>query len=312
MHWKILIADGLESRGVEQLKAKARVSHYQSMDKSALLEEVADSHALIVRSRTKVTLEVLEAARCLKVIGRAGVGVDNIDIHAAKARGIIVINTPTAATISVAELTIGLLLALARRIPYADASMKSGAWEKQSLMGIELSGKKLGIIGVGNIGGVVAQYAHALGMIVLGYDRNPRVEHLQRGNIQAVPLDELIAQADFISIHLPLNEETRMMIDHRVIQQMKSGIYLINTSRGGIINEVALLEALESGKVAGAALDVYALEPPGKTALVTHPRVIATPHIGAQTREAQERASEQIACEVIAALEGRATRWNVL
>lgn len=311
MKWKILISDGLEARGLEKLQNIAKVKLYHSIEKSALLEEIAESDALIVRSRTKVTQEVIEAAPRLKVIGRAGVGVDNIDVAAAKARGIVVVNTPTAATISVAELTIGLLLALVRSLPYADASMKAGQWQKQTLKGIELYGKRLGIIGVGRIGGLVAQYASALGMTILGYDRYLSPASLQKGNVQPMKFEELLSQSDFLSIHLPLNDETRMMIDQKAFQQMKSGIYLVNTSRGGIIDELALLDALESGKVAGAALDVYAAEPPGKTALVAHPRVIATPHIGAQTSEAQARASEQIANAVLAALEGEATPWQI-
>jgi D-3-phosphoglycerate dehydrogenase len=253
----------------------------------------------------------MDAAPKLKVVGRAGVGVDNIDLEAAKKHKIAVVNAPSSTTIAVAELALGLLLALARDIPRADASMKQGDWLKKQFEGAELHGKTLGIIGFGRIGIEVSRRANGFGMDVIIYDPNVTEHELEHGSAEPVSLQDLFAWSDFISLHLPLNVQTRDLIGPMALAQMKDGVRIISTARGGIIDETALLEALKSGKVAGAALDVFEQEPPGRTDLVSHPRVIASPHIGAQTAEAQSRAAEDIASEVLAALDGKPLRWKV-
>lgn len=310
--WKILIADGLHKNGKALLAAAAEVVDQPGISPDELTREIDAYEALIVRSRTKVTAAVLDAAGRLKVIGRAGVGVDNIDLAAASRRGVIVVNAPQSTTLAVAEQTMALMLALARQVPHADAAMKTGQWLKKELLGVELSGKVLGIIGVGNIGAKVAQLAAAFGMSVLGYDPLLPQEVIRQRGAEAVSLQELYARSDMISLHLPLTPEMRGMLSGQSFGQMKRGVRLVCTARGGIIDETALLGALESGQVAGAALDVFAKEPPGLTALVAHPNVIATPHISAQTVEAQVRAAEDIACEVLSALRGESLRWKVV
>ena len=310
-NWKILVTDGLEDCGLSILREAAQVDDRPGISAEDLLKEIPAYDALIVRGRTKVTAAVFEAAPRLKAVGRAGVGVDNIDLMAAKNCQVTVVNAPVATTLAVAELTLGLLLALARAIPYADASMKKGQWAKKQLEGIELHGKVLGIIGMGNIGSAVGQRAAALGMQVLGYDPLLSEEIIAQHGARPVTLSDLYAGADFISLHIPLNAETRGIIDAQALGQMKAGVRLVCAARGGVIDEAALLAALQSGHVAGAALDVFAQEPPGQTDLVAHPNVIATPHIGAQTAEAQMRAAADIASEVLAVLNGEALRWRV-
>jgi D-3-phosphoglycerate dehydrogenase len=258
-----------------------------------------------------VTADVLDAASRLKVIGRAGVGVDNIDLEAAKRHNVTVVNAPTSTTVAVAELAFGLLLALAREIPRADVSMKQGQWIKKEFEGVELHGKTLGIIGFGRIGMEVGKRAAAFGMSVIIYDPNVLEHELVESNAEPVSLQDLFAWSDFISLHLPLNVQTRDLLGPMAFSQMKDEVRIISTARGGIIDEEALLNALNSRKVAGAALDVFEKEPPGLTELVAHPRVITTPHIGAQTAEAQSRAAEDIAHEVLSALRGKALRWKV-
>jgi len=309
--WNILIADGLDEEGQSILRAQAVLDDRSGISAADLLQSINGYDALVVRSRTKVTADVLSAAPRLKVVGRAGVGVDNIDLGAARQQRVAVVNAPLATTQAVAEQTLGLMLALARRIPQADAALKAGHWIKKELMGSEINGKTLGIIGMGNIGAAVAQRAAALGMSVLGYDPLLPAEVIQARGARPVALPELYAGSDFISLHVPLTQETRGMIGVETIPQMKQGVRLICTARGGLIDENALLEALESGWVAGAALDVFSKEPPGLTPLITHPRLIATPHVSAQTIEAQKRAAVDIAQEVLAALGGKPLRWRV-
>jgi D-3-phosphoglycerate dehydrogenase len=309
---RILITDSLHESGTELLRAEAQVDDRAGIPAKDLLEAISEYDALIVRGRTQVTARVFEAGTRLKVVGRAGVGVDNIDLASAKAHGVIVVNAPKATTLAVAEHTLGLMLALARMIPRADANMKTGKWLKKDLGGVELNGKVLGVIGVGNIGSAVAHRADFLGMKVLGYDPHRTRDEMYRWGAQPVALADLFAQADFISLHAPLNAETRCMIDAQALGTMKPGVRLICTARGGIIDEAALLEALESGHVAGAALDVFEVEPPGTTALATHPNVIATPHIGAQTSQAQARAAQDIAEEILSALRGEPLHWQMV
>lgn len=310
--WKILITDGLHEDGKKILSSVAQVDDRSDISAEELLEAVGAYDALIVRGRSRLTPAVIHTSSRLKVIGRAGVGVDNIDLAAATSQGITVVNAPASTTIAVAEHTLALMLALARLIPKSDMAMKSGQWIKKELTGIELSGKVLGVLGVGNIGSALARRARALDMLVLGYDSNLTDAKIMQSCTESVTLGDLYARSDFISLHVPLNPDTHMMISGQSLGLMKRGIRLICTARGGIIDETALLGALESGQVAGAALDVYTQEPPGLTALVSHPNVIATPHIGAQTAEAQARASKDIATEVLAALRGEELRWRVV
>ncbi len=309
--YKILITDGLDERGQAILRAASEVDDRTGISADDLLKAVPDYDALIVRGRTKVTAPIIEAGSRLKAIGRAGVGVDNIDLAAAKAHGVTVVNAPISTTLAVAELAFGLLLALAREFPRADVAMKQGQWLKKELEGVELNGKTLGIIGAGRIGMEVAKRARAFGMSVVAYDPLVPAEEVEKRGAEPVALDELYGCADFISLHLPLTVDTRDMVGALAFSQMKDGVRIVCAARGGIIKESALVEALNSGKVAGAALDVFEKEPPGLTEAVAHPRVIATPHIGAQTAEAQIRAANDIAEEVLNALQGKALRWKV-
>jgi D-3-phosphoglycerate dehydrogenase / 2-oxoglutarate reductase len=311
-NWKILIADGLSNQGQELLRASAFVDDRNGISAQELLECIAEYDALIVRSRTKVNAQLLGKAARLRVIGRAGVGVDNIDLQVAQDRGITVLNTPTSTSIAVAEHTLALMLSLSRSIPRADESMKSGEWLKKELIGVELYQKTLGIIGMGHIGGGVARRAAAFEMDVIAYDPLIHSDEIRQRGAEPTSIAELYARSDFISVHVPLTDETRGMIGAGAIKMMKPGVRLICDARGGVIDEEALLAALQSGQVAGAALDVFSLEPPGKTELVLHPHVIATPHIGAQTTEAQVRAATDIAVEVLAALNSEKLRWNVV
>ena len=270
--WKILIADGLSEQGLALLRYVATVAERAGISAQDLIEEVTGCHALIVRGRSRVTREVLAAAPSLRVVGRAGVGVDNIDLQAAASQGVVVVNAPQSTTLAVAEHTLAMMLALARSIPQADASMKAGRWEKKELEGIELSGKVLGIIGMGHIGSAVAQRARALGMETVGYDPLIPDQAIQQYGAEPLSLDELYARSDFISLHVPLSPKTVGMIGTEALQRMKPGVRLVCTARGGLVDEAALLEALHSGIVAGAALDVFAQEPPGESPVVAHPR----------------------------------------
>ena len=310
-NYNVFIADGLDSLGQSILRKDANVEYRDNTPAEDLLGAIAGYDALIVRGKTRVTSEVFDAASRLKVVGRAGVGVDNIDLEAAKKHNVTVVNAPSSTTVAVAELAFGLLLAVAREIPRADVTMKQGGWLKKEFEGVELNSKTLGIIGFGRIGMEVGRRAAAFGMNVIVYDPNVLEHELEHGNGEPVSLQDLYAWSDFISLHLPLNVQTRDLIGPMAFAQMRDGVRIISTARGGIMDEAALLNALNSGKVAAAGLDVFEKEPPGLTELVSHPRVIATPHIGAQTAEAQSRAAEDIASEVLAALQGKALRWKV-
>ena len=309
--YKILITDGLGDNGQSILRAAAAVDDRSGLSPADLLQAAPGYDAFVIRGRTRVTPEVFDAAKRLKVIGRAGVGVDNIDLPAAKAHGVTVVNAPTSTTGAVAELSFALLLALARDIPRADAAMKAGSWLKKELEGVELNGKTLGVIGYGRIGMEMGKRAAAFGMNVVAYDPFISEDEIKAAGGELASLQELFEWSDFISLHLPYNVHTRDLIGPMAFSEMKDGVRIVCAARGGIMDETALLAALNSGKVAGAALDVFATEPPGATDLVKHPHVIATPHIGAQTAEAQSRAAEDIAHEVLAALRGQPLRWQV-
>ncbi len=309
--WKVLVTDGLEENGLALLRASVELVDQNGISADELVKVIGDYDALIVRGRTKVTPAVFEAGKKLKVVGRSGVGVDNIDLNAARAHGVTVVNAPIATTVSVAELTLGLLLAVIREIPRADAGMKNGKWLKKELEGVELYQKTLGVIGFGRIGAAVGVRAAAFGMRVLGYDPLLPADEIAKRGGEPVSMAELLAQSDFITMHLPLTPESKNLLNAAAFEQMKPGVRIVCAARGGVIDETALLAALESGKVAAAGLDVFVAEPQGQTPLVTHPRVVVTPHIGAQTVEAQARAAADIAAEVLAALAGQPLRWKV-
>jgi len=310
--YKILLTDGLQQPGKDLLEEMDDVSDRKGISAQTLIEELPHYDAVIVRGRTKMTRQVIESAPNLKVIGRCGVGVDNIDLVGAEENGVTVVNAPVATTRSVAELTMGLIFSLAREIPRASDGMKNEEWLKKSLVGMELHGKSLGIIGYGRIGAMVGKLAASTGMTINAYDPKLTSEStfVDGGEIRS--FKQVISESDFITIHTPLNNDTKHLIDKDTFAKMKDGVRIICAARGGIINESALLDALVSGKVAGAALDVYETEPPVNHALINYPRIIATPHIGGQTREAQLRASVDIASEVLAALNGEDLRWKIV
>lgn len=310
--WKVLITDGLSDKGIAILSSAAQVDNMPDIPADELLTVVGQYDAMVVRGRTKVTLAVFDAAKRLKVVGRAGVGVDNIDLTAARNHGVTVVNAPKSTSLAVAELALAMMFALARMLPKADTTMKQGQWIKKQLEGIELNGKTLGIVGMGNIGSALAQRAVGLGMTVIGYDNLLPSQEINKRGAEPVSLADLYARSDFISFHLPLTPESKGMVNGQALAQMKRGVRIVDAARGGILDETALLAAIESGQVAAAALDVYATEPPGLTALVAHPNVVATPHIGAQTAEAQDRAAEDIASEVLTALRGEPLRWKIV
>ena len=292
---RVLIADGLVPEAISFLEEFFEVEDENGISADDLAKKMPNLDAVIVRSRTKITKELIEAGNRLKVIGRAGVGVDNIDLATAQANGVTVVNAPLGATIAVAEQTLLLMLAMARTLPKADYSMKAGLWEKKALRGSELYGKVLGVIGGGRIGEAVAKRAEAFGMKVVCFDTLPV-------NLETVSLETLFAMSDYITIHTPKTPQTAKMLDGQAFAKMKRGVRIVCTARGGIIDETSLLANLESGHVAGAALDVFEKEPPGLSALVAHPNVISTPHIGANTHEAQIRAGVDVAGQVKAAL----------
>ncbi len=300
---KILVSDAIAEEGITKLReAGFEVEVKTGLTPEELIKVIPEYDGLIVRSATKVTREVIQAGKALKAIGRAGIGLDNVDAEAAKERGIKVLNTPGATTISVAELTMGHMLALARHIPQATASLKAGKWEKKRFMGTELYGKTLGIIGIGRIGREVAKRAIAFGMDIVAYDPYVRETDVRDLGLKLLPLEDLLQYSDYITIHVPLAPETRHMLGKREFELMKPGVRIINCARGGVIDEQALYEALVSGKVAGAALDVFEEEPPKDNPLLKLDNVIGTPHLGASAEEGQLRAGVEIAEKMIAAL----------
>ncbi len=299
---KILIADKIAQVGIDLFAEKFDVVVKTGLNEDDLCNIIGDMEAIVVRSATKVTARVIEAAPKLRVIARAGAGLDNVDTATAKARGIEVVNSPNANTRAVAEHTLGLMLALARHLPEADYSLKHGQWKKSALLGTGIYGKTLGIIGFGRIGREVAQRALAFGMHVLVNQHRRTPELDLEGDVQAVDLLDLLKRADIITIHVPLRPETIGMIGKKELSIIKKGAYVINTARGGIIDEQALLETLDSGRVAGAALDVFSEEPAVNSAVVQHPRVLATPHIAASTSDAQQAAAITVAEKTIAIL----------
>jgi D-3-phosphoglycerate dehydrogenase len=293
---RVLISDDMSKKAVEILqKAGFSVDVKVGLKPEELAAIIGEYHGLGIRSATKVTAAILQNPGKLKIIGRAGVGVDNIDLKAAAARGVLVINTPQGNAAAAAEMAVGLMFALARKIPQAAETMRQGIWEKKKFMGVEIAGKTLGVIGLGNIGRQVAERGVGLKMSVIGYDPFVKSEANLPAGVKLSALEDLIAKADFISLHVPLSAETKNLFDTATIGKMKKGSYIINCARGGVVNEDAVLEALKSGQLAGAALDVFAKEPPEPSPLFQHENLIASPHLGASTREAQEKVAIELA-----------------
>lgn len=308
---KILVSDALAEEGISLLRREADVDVRLKMSPPELLSIVGEYDALVVRSETKVTSAVIEAGTRLRAVGRAGVGVDNIDVEAATRRGIIVVNAPTAVTAAAAEHTVAMMLALARHIPQADHSVKAGEWQRSRFIGTEVRGKVLGLIGIGNIGGEVAYLARGLRMRVLGYDPFVSADHATRLGIELTSLLDLLQTADFISVHVPLTPSTRGLVGIEQLAVVKPTARLVNCARGGIVDEAALLAALDEGRLAGAALDVFSEEPPAGSRLLSSPRLVATPHLGASTEEAQVTASIDVAGQVLAALRDEPVKYAV-
>ena len=294
---RVLISDALSPAAVQIFKDRGIEVDFQPLgkDKEKLAAIIGDYDGLAIRSATKVSAKILENAKKLKVIGRAGIGVDNVDIPAATARGVIVMNTPFGNSITTAEHAISLMLALARQIPEADASTRAGKWEKNKFMGVEIFSKTLGIIGCGNIGSIVADRAIGLRMKVIAFDPFLSEERARDLGVEKVELEELFKRADFITLHTPLTDKTKNIIDAAAMQKMKKGVRIINCARGGLVDEAALAEALKSGQVAGAAFDVFVEEPATQSPLFSLPNVVCTPHLGAATSEAQENVALQVA-----------------
>jgi D-3-phosphoglycerate dehydrogenase / 2-oxoglutarate reductase len=301
----VVVADPIADEGLAILRQHARV---ERLGKTNL----AEAEALLVRSETRVTAELLDTAPKLRVIGRAGAGVDTIDVEAATRRGIVVVNTPGGNAIAAAEHTLALIFALARRVSAADAALKRGEWARGAYVGTELSGKTLGLIGLGRVGAEVARRALGLDMRVLVYDPYVPDEHARRSGLDPVDLDPLLEAADFVSLHVPLTEATRGILNRQRLGHMRKGAFLVNCARGGLVDQTALLEALDSGRLAGAGVDVFEQEPVASDdPIAHHPRVVATPHLGASTVEAQANVAAQIAQEVLEVLAGRPAQFAV-
>ncbi|MFN0114287.1 MAG: phosphoglycerate dehydrogenase [Paracoccaceae bacterium] len=295
---KVLVSDDLSETAVQIFRDRGIEVDYLPQlgrDKDKLAEVIGEYDGLAIRSATKVTEKLLERAARLKVVGRAGIGVDNVDIPAASKKGVIVMNTPFGNSITTAEHAIAMMFAIARQIPEANASTQAGKWEKSRFMGVELFNKTLGVIGAGNIGGIVCDRALALQMKVTAYDPFLSEERAKSMGVTKVELDELLARADFITLHVPLTDKTRNILSRAALARTKKGVRIINCARGGLIDEAALLEALDAGQVAAAALDVFEVEPATSNPLFGHPNVVCTPHLGASTTEAQENVALQVA-----------------
>ena len=308
---KVLITDNVAAEGIELLQKNVPTDIKRGLTPDELVDIIGDYDALVVRSETKVTSPVIEAGRNLKVVARAGIGVDNIDLDAATRAGIAVVNAPIGNTVAAAEHTLALMLALARNVPQAYASMKEGQWQRSAFMGIEVRNKTLGIIGLGRVGSEVARRAGSFGMRLIAFDPFVAPDFAARLGVTTMTLDELLPQADFITLHTPLTPGTTKMINQEQLAKMKPGARLINVARGELVDEDALLQALENEQLAGVALDVFTNEPPGDLPLLRHPRLMATPHLGASTQEAQREVAIEAAEQVIAVLNGQPARNTV-
>jgi D-3-phosphoglycerate dehydrogenase len=308
---RILVADPLAEDGLARLRRAGEVTVVSKLAEDELVRRIPEFDALVVRSETKVTAPILEAGRKLRVVGRAGVGVDNIDVPAATRKGILVVNAPRGNIIAAAEHTVALVMALARWVPQADASVKRGEWTRAKFIGTEIRGKTLGVIGLGNVGSEVAKRAHGLEMDVIAFDPVVSVERAELFNVQLVTLSELLERSDFVTVHVPLVDANRNLLGASELALMKPAARLVNTARGGIVNEAALYDALQSGRIAAAAADVFENEPPGENPLLALPNFVATPHIAASTAEAQASVAFDVAEEVAAVLAGDLPRFAV-
>ncbi len=308
---KILVCDPIAEEGVKALQSCAEVDVKTGLKKDELIGIIGDYDAVVVRSETKVTADVIEAGMCLQAIGRAGVGVDNIDVEAATRKGVVVVNAPAGNTTSAAEHTIAMMLALARHIPQANARLKAGEWRRQDFMGTELRNKILGIVGLGNIGSEVARRAKGMEMRLIAYDPFASVEYAGNLGVTLVELPHLLREADFITVHTPLNDKTRGLIGAKQLAMVKPSARIINCARGGIIDEEALYRAVEGGKVAGAAIDVFTVEPAKDSILFKSDKILVTPHLAASTTEAQVSAALVVAEQIVAVLSGEPARYAV-
>lgn len=307
----ILVVDPIAQDGVDALKRHTDVDVRLGLSHDQILEIIGGYDGLVVRSETRVTADVIAAGSKLQVIGRAGVGVDNIDVDAATARGIVVVNSPSGNTIAVAEHTLGLIIAAARNITQAAGALREGRWERAKFMGVEIRGKTLGVLGLGRIGTEVARRAQSFEMHILGHDPYVSEEHANRMGVRLADLPTLLAESDFLTIHTPATVQTEGLIGKKELAAMKPTAWIVNCARGGIIDEADLLEALDGGWIAGAALDVYRKEPAGDNPLVHHPKVVATPHLAASTQEAQVNVAVEVAEQMVAVLEGRPAPFAV-
>jgi D-3-phosphoglycerate dehydrogenase len=308
---KILVADPIAEEGIQSLSNYAQVDVKTKLEPEQLKAIIGDYDALIVRSQTKVGVEVIESGKKLKVIGRAGVGIDNIDVDAATKNGTVVVNAPTGNIIAAAEYTIALMLALARNVPQANSHLKSGKWRREEFVGTELRNKTLGIIGLGNVGAEVAKRVEAFEMHVIAHDPLVSKDYAHNLKVELVSLDQLLAEADFITLHVPLTATTKKLIGSKELAKLKPTARIINCARGGIIDEEALVKALKAGKIAGAAFDVFDHEPVTESPLFKEDKIIVTPHLGACTIEAQTSVAKDIAAEVLAVLQGQFSKYAV-
>ncbi len=309
---RVLVADSIADDGVERLRERFDVDVFTGQKPDELLARIGDYDAMVVRSETKVGADHVAAAKRMRIIGRAGVGVDNIDVDAASHAGILVVNAPAGNTIAAAEHTVAMMMALARNIPQANRSLLGGKWDRKSYMGFQLRGKTLGVVGLGAIGSEVAKRAQGLEMEVMAFDPMVSRERAEMINVEIMELDELCRRSDVITVHVPLMAATKHLFDAKRLGTCKTGVFLVNVARGGIYDEAAVLEGLDSGKVAGFALDVFESEPPpADSALLNHPRVVATPHLGASTEEAQVGVAADVVDQIITVLGGGPARWAV-
>jgi D-3-phosphoglycerate dehydrogenase len=308
---KILVADPIAEEGIQSLRSYAQVDVKTKLGPEQLKAIIGDYDALIVRSQTQVKAEVIELGKKLKVIGRAGVGTDNIDVDAATRNGIVVVNAPTGNTVAAAEHTIALMLALARNVPQANSRLKSGKWQRETMVGTELRNKILGIIGLGNVGSEVAKRAQAFEMRVVAHDPFISKDYASNLKVDLVSLDQLLKEADFITLHVPLTAATKKLVGSKELAKLKPTARIINCARGGLVDEEAIVKAIKTGKIAGAAFDVFDKEPVSDSPLFTEDKIIVTPHLGASTIEAQTGIAQDIAEEVLAVLQGRFSKYAV-
>jgi len=308
---KVLVADPISDEGIDILRSYAQVDVKPGLKPEEIISTIGDYEVLIVRSQTQVSAKVIEAGEKLQVIARAGVGVDNIDVEEATRRGIVVVNAPTGNTISAAEHAIALILSLARHIPQANAVLKSGAWRRSDFMGTEVRNKTLGIIGLGNVGSEVARRARGLEMRLIAHDPFISVDYASNLQVELLSLEQLLKQSDFITLHLPLTESTRALIDAKELALVKPTVHIVNTARGGLIDEEVLAIAVSEKRIAGAAIDVFPKEPTTESALFEYDNIIVTPHLGASTTEAQAMAATDIAKQIVDVFKGRPARYAV-